>query len=141
MYHHEDNDAFRYLGEDDGGTLTLAVTRAREGDQGPLDGGASVSIVLRRTPSGFVGETRSTTFTQAGTACPVSFPTEATKCDEEGLSLRAVASSAIDEQCHPATSGPKPVWKEQRLVRGEPRAPDTDAGEPPFEDAGTRPAN
>lgn len=135
-YHHAENPAFRYLGEDDGGTLTLAVTRAREGAEGPSDGGTTVSIVLNRTPDGFVGETRATTFTPAGTACPVRFPTQATACDDEGLTLRSMATTAIDENCHPAPSGPQPKWKEQRLVKGVP-----DAGQPPAppstEDAGT----
>jgi hypothetical protein len=128
-YHHEENPAFLYRGEDDGGTLTLAVMRAREGGQAQADGG-TVSIVLNRTPDGFVGETRATTFTGAGTACPVRFPTEATTCDERGLTLRTVAATAIDENCRPAPNG-KTAWKEQRLLRGVP-----DAGAPPPPTAG-----
>jgi hypothetical protein len=124
-YHHAENPAFRYLGEDDGGTLSLAVVRAREGEEGQTDGG-TVSIMLHRTPDGFVGETRATTFTPAGTACPVRFATEATACDDTGLTLRSVARLALDEECHPARSGAEPVWRQQRLLRG---APDT--GLPP----------
>jgi hypothetical protein len=120
-YHHAENPAFRYLGEDDGGTLTLTVVRAREGEQGQADGG-TVNIVLHRTPDGFTGETRATTFTTAGTACPVRFPTQATACDATGLTLRSVTATAIDEDCRPATSGPQPAWKEQRLVREAPDA-------------------
>lgn len=133
-YHHEDNAAFRYLGEDDGGTLTLTLARAREGAEVQTDGGTAVRIVLNRTPDGFVGETRATTFTPSGTGCPVRFPTQATACDERGLTLRSVASTSVDEACRPAASGPKPVWKEQRLLRGAPDAGSADAGSA---DAGT----
>ncbi|MFL5351173.1 hypothetical protein [Archangium sp.] len=141
-YHHTDNPAFRYLGEDDGGTLTLTLARAREGGEVRTDGGTAVRIVLNRTPDGFVGETRATTFSRTGTECPVRFPTQATVCDEQGLTLRSVASTAVDEDCKPAASGPKPVWKEQRLLRGAPDAgtPDAgtpDAGVPTTGDAGT----
>jgi hypothetical protein len=121
-YRHAQNAAFRYRGEDDGGTLSLAVMRA-----GP-DGGVeapdagSVGILLHRTPEGFVGETRATGFTASGTPCPVSFPTEAVACTDAGLTLRAASSTAIDEGCRPATSGAAPVRQEQVLLRGRPDA-------------------
>ena len=133
-YEHADNPGFRYQGEDDGGTLTLAVTRIREEEATPPepDGGTAVSIVLQRTPEGFLGETRATTFTPAGTACPVSFATQAVGCDERGLTLRSVTSAALDENCHPAPRGVPPPWKEQRLVRREHAgAPAPDAGTSP----------
>lgn len=124
-YHHADNPAFRYRGEDDGGTLTLTLVRTL--NEGQLDGGSAVSIQLQRTADGFVGETRATTFTSAGVACPVHFPTQATLCDPTGLTLRSVVTAAIDEDCRPAPGGPRqPQWKEQRLLRGAP-----DAGTPP----------
>jgi hypothetical protein len=132
-YHHADNPAFRYLGEDDGGTLTLAVTRVRAEQEAPADAGTGVSIRLERTPEGFVGATEAVAFTPGGTECPVRFATQAVRCDDQGLTLRSVVSTALDEECHPAPSGPSPDWKEQRLVRGEPAsalAPDagSDAG-------------
>ena len=135
-YQHADNPAFRYQGEDDGGTLTLSVTRAQEdASAAPVsDGGTTVSIVLTRTPEGFLGDTRATAFSAAGTACPVNFPTRALACDERGLTLRAVGSLALDADCRPATSGPPPAWKEQRLLRREAALP-SDAGT----DAGTAP--
>ncbi len=129
-YHHADNGAFRYLGEDDGGTLSLAVTRVREPAEPVPDAGTTVSIVLHRTAEGFVGATQATAFTPGGAPCPVHFPTQAVRCDAQGLTLRAVTSTALDEDCQPATQGPEPVWKEQRLLRGEP-APAPDAGTPP----------
>ncbi|MFE8601579.1 hypothetical protein [Archangium violaceum] len=134
-YHHTENPAFRYVGEDDGGTLTLTLARTRQGLEAQADGGAAVSIVLNRTSDGFVGETRSTTFTTGGAACPMRFPTRAVVCDEKGLTLRSIASTAIDEDCRPAPSGPQPVWKDQRLLRipdaGTPDAGVPDAGTPP----------
>lgn len=121
-YFHAQNPAFRYLGQDDGGTLTLAVVRAwADGGVESPDAG-SVGIVLHRTPDGFVGETRATGFTGAGTPCPVAFPTEAVACADTGLTLRAASSTAIDEGCRPATSGPAPVRQEQVLLRGAPDA-------------------
>lgn len=134
LYHHEDNAAFRYRGEDDGGTLTLVVTRLSPQSATPQDAGSAVNIVLERTPEGFVGETRATTYTPAGVTCPVRFTTQATVCDARGLTLRAVASTALDENCAPAPNGPPPEWKEQRLLRGEPDAGAPDAGAP---DAGS----
>jgi hypothetical protein len=121
-YHHAQNPAFRYYGEDDGGTLSLAVVRAR------VDGGADApdagtpSIVLQRTPEGFVGETRATGFTGSGAPCPVVFPTEAVACDTRGLTLRSAASTAIDEGCQAAPAGAPGVRLEQVLLRGAPDA-------------------
>jgi hypothetical protein len=120
-YHHADNPAFRYLGQDDGGTLTLALVRSRGAELEPTDGG-TVAIVLNRTPDGFVGETRATGFSAAGTPCPVAFPTEVTACETRGLTLRSAASAAIGEDCRPAPSGPSPARLQQVLVRGAPDA-------------------
>jgi hypothetical protein len=130
-YQHADNPGFRYQGADDGSTLTLAVTRGQQEAAATPDGGTAVSIVLERTPEGFVGETRATAFTAAGTACPVSFPTRAVGCDDQGLTLRSVSALALDEDCRPATHGPQPEWKEQRLLKREAQAqPAPDAGLP-----------
>ncbi|RKH28237.1 hypothetical protein, partial [Corallococcus sicarius] len=121
-YHHAQNPAFRYLGQDDGSTLSLAVVRAwADGGVESADAG-SVGIVLRRTPDGFVGETRATGFTGSGTPCPVAFPTEAVACTDAGLTLRAASSTAIDEGCRAAPPGPAPVRQEQVLLRGAPDA-------------------
>ena len=127
-YHHAENPAFRYLGQDDGGTLTLAVVRASaEGEVGSPDGG-TVSIVVSRTPDGFVGETRATGFSAAGTPCPVTFPTEVTACDEQRLTLQSTAATTVGEDCRPAPSGPRPTRLQQVLVRGTP--PASDGGTP-----------
>lgn len=140
-YYHADNPTFRYRGEDDGGTLTLSVLRVGEPGTPPEDGGSTVSLELRRTPEGFVGETRATTFTPAGTACAARFPTQATQCDPAGLTLRTVASTSLDENCAPATSGPAPVWKPQRLLRGAPEGSSPDAGSPDAGPADAGPAD
>ncbi len=123
-YHHAENPAFRYLGQDDGGTLTLAVVRASaEGEVGTPDAG-TVSIVVARTPDGFVGETRATGFSATGTPCPVTFPTEVTACDSRSLTLKSAAGTTIGEDCRPAPSGPRPTSLQQVLVRGAPSAAD-----------------
>ncbi|MCP3061853.1 hypothetical protein LXT21_24010 [Myxococcus sp. K38C18041901] len=123
-YHHEENPAFRYRGEEDGGTLTLAVVRAlTDTDAGtPANDSSGASIVLQRTPGGFVGETRATGFTGSGAPCPVAFPTELVACDDAGLTLRAVASTSIDEGCQPSRTGPPPVRLKQVLLRETPDA-------------------
>ena len=121
-YHHAENPAFRYYGEDDGGTLSLAVVRARpDGGTEPPDAGAP-SIILQRTPQGFVGETRATGFTGSGVPCPVVFPTEVVTCADAGLTLRAAASTSIDEGCRTAPSGAPAVRLQQVLLRGAPDA-------------------
>ena len=127
-YHHAQNPAFRYRGEDDGSTLVLQVLRAQE-DGGVSaeagDGGSSLSIHLQRTPDGFVGETRAEGFTSTGARCAVNYPTEAVKCDEERLVLHAADRASFDEQCQPPPPGPARPRVEQVLVRGAP-----DAGTP-----------
>lgn len=139
-YHHVGNPAFRYLAEDDGRTLALTLARTqRDGGVGGAPDAGAISLVLARTPEGFVGETRATGFTVSGSACPVTFPTEITACTGDSLKLRTVASTSLDEACRPPPSGPPPTWTEQVLRRG---APDlgtgsADAGTP-APDAGTR---
>jgi hypothetical protein len=126
-YYHAQNPAFRYRGEDDGGTLLLQVLRAQEdgGVSAEAADGGSLSIHLERTPDGFVGDTRAVGFTATGASCPVSFPTEAVACDEERLTLRAAPTASFDEQCQPPPAGPARPRVEQVLVRGAP-----DAGTP-----------
>lgn len=134
-YHHVGNPAFRYLAEDDGRTLSLTLARARrDGGVGGAPEAGAITLVLTRTPEGFVGETRATGFTVAGTPCPVTFPTEITACADDSLTLRTVASTALDEACRPPPSGPPPTWTKQVLRRGAPAAgtgaPDGGTGAP-----------
>lgn len=128
-YYHAQNPAFRYRGEDDGGTLVLQVLRAQEdgGVSAETPDGGGLSIHLQRTPDGFVGETRSVGFTPTGVRCPVSYPTEAVRCEEARLTLKSADTASFDEQCQPPPAGSAPVRPrlEQVLVRGAP-----DAGTP-----------
>jgi hypothetical protein len=138
-YHHVGNPAFRYLAEDDGRTLTLALVRSRrDGGVGAAPEAGAITLVLTRTPEGFLGETHATGFSVAGTPCPVKFPTEVTACGAATLTLRTVASTSLDEACRPPPSGPAPKWTEQVLRRGPPPAPEPGAPTPgPATDAGT----
>jgi hypothetical protein len=139
-YHHAANAAFHYLAQDDGRTLSLTLLRTRADggvEQAPNPG--AISLVLNRTPEGFRGQTHATGFNVSGTPCPVTFPTELTACADDSLTLRTVASTAIDEACQPPTSGPLPQRVEHVLRRdgpgpGAPDAGPSDAGIP---DAGT----
>jgi hypothetical protein len=98
------------------------VVRAHaDGGTDTPDAGAA-SIVLQRTPQGFVGETRATGFTGGGISCPVVFPTEVVTCADAGLTLRSAASTSIDEGCRPAPSGAPTVRLQQVLLRGAPDA-------------------
>jgi hypothetical protein len=133
-YHHVGNPAFRYLGVDDGRVLTLTLARTQaDGGVGAAPDAGAITLVLTRTPQGFVGETRATGFSVGGTPCPVRFPTEITACAPDTLTLRTVASTPLDEACRPPPSGPAPRWTEQVLRRGPPRvetesAPDAGVG-------------
>jgi hypothetical protein len=133
-YYHAQNPAFRYRGEDDGGTLVLSVLRAQEDggvrEEAAADGGSSASLAihLERTEQGFVGETRAVGYTQTGAECPIRFPTEVVSCSERALTLRAADKALFDEQCQPpppTAKGPARTRTEQVLVRGAP-----DAGTP-----------
>ncbi len=121
-YHHAQNPAFRYYGQDDGGTLSLVMVRAQADGGTPAPDASTTSIVLQRTPAGFVGETRATGFTGSGAPCPVVFPTEAVACSDAGLTLRSAASTAINEGCQSDPTRAPGVRLEQVLLRGAPDA-------------------
>jgi hypothetical protein len=122
-YHHVGNPAFRYLAEDDGRTLSLTLVHAQaDGGVGGAPDAGAITIVVARTPEGFVGETHATGFRE-GTPCPMKFPTEITACAPATLTLRSVWKTAVDEACRPAPSGRTPNWAEQVLHRGPPPEP------------------
>lgn len=128
-YHHVGNPAFRYLAEDDGRTLALTLLRARaDGGVGGAPDAGAITLMLNRTPDGFLGETRATGFNVSGNPCPVTFPTEVTACVNDGLTLRTVPSTAVDEACRPPPSGPLPQRVEHVLRRGTPDAGVPDGG-------------
>jgi hypothetical protein len=126
-YHHAGDASFRYQAEDTGGTLALTLRRPG-GQPGQEEAGGDVTLVLRRTPEGFHGETRATVRAASGQDCPVRFPTRVTACDATGLTLQSVASTALAEDCSVLPGGAPPVWKEQRLLRGALDAGTPDAG-------------
>lgn len=126
---HAESPSFRYLATDDGGTLLLALRRAR-GDAGPSEPEAATRIELHRTPRGFVGTTHGTGLNAAGRACPVEFPTEVLACPDAGLVLRSAASASIGESCQPPDRPAPPAMVEHRLVR-EGHAWPKDAGAAP----------
>lgn len=120
-YHHAQVPSFRYRAEDDGGTLRLAVLRNMDG--GVDAGTAEPTIVLQRTPAGFLGVTLAQVPGDGGTPCEVAFPTEVRACDDAGLTLHAVVDLRVDQSCRPLPAEDGGLtWKEQRLVR-EPPAP------------------
>jgi hypothetical protein len=122
----ETHPSYQYWGEDDGGTLRLEVQR--------VGADAGVSLVLARTPHGFVGQTIATGFTSTGHPCPIFFPTEVRACFDGGLVLSAAASTAINDECQSPQRGPTPARLEHTLIRPPPpvvdAGTDADAGGP-----------
>ena len=115
---HAQNPSYRYRADDDGGTLLLVVERPmNDGGAQPEDGGTF--IALTRTATGFHGASVADAFTQRGTRCRVSFPTELLACGDGGLLLRAASSGAVDEQCREPTNAQPSARMEHRLVRYE----------------------
>jgi hypothetical protein len=138
QYHHVGNPAFRYLGQDDGRILSLALVRGLEdgGVEGAPDAGA-VTLVLARTPEGFLGTTHATGFSVSGTPCPVKFPTQVTGCGAETLTLRTAQKTYLNEDCRPPPNAPPPLWTEQVLRRGPPPpVPSVDTADGGVGDAG-----
>jgi hypothetical protein len=121
----EANPSYQYWGEDLGGTLRLVVQH--------VGADAGVSLVLARTPHGFVGQTVATGFTSTGHPCPVTFPTEVRGCPDGGLVLSAAASTAINDECQSPQRGPTPPHLDHVLIRPPPPAPDAglDAAQDP----------
>jgi hypothetical protein len=138
-YHHVGNPAFRYLAEDDGRNLSLTLVRnLLDGGVGETPDAGAVTLSLARTPEGFIGATRATGFSSAGTPCPVKFPTEVTACAPDTLTLRTQEKTSFNEECRPPPNAPPPVWVEQVLRRGPPPppAPRAEDGGPGAGDAG-----
>jgi hypothetical protein len=109
--------------------LALDVNRVFP-DGGTAGQKAMPSILLERTPKGFVGRARGVGILQSGEVCPVvEFLTEVVSCDDAGIVLRSAASARVDEACRPPElAGPAPLL-EQRLNRIRPPQATPDAGE------------
>ncbi|MEW5742938.1 MAG: hypothetical protein AB1938_28745 [Myxococcota bacterium] len=139
---HEEDDSFRYRGEDDGGVLTLTVTRVEAPgtrfrprrfrdaglevrgaafDAGPAEevpdaGLTAVVLTLARTPHGFVGETRLHLRHPGGRACEAVFPAEVADCRDGGLTLSAVPAVTFGADCQ-TPPGPAPSPHRHTLRR------------------------
>jgi hypothetical protein len=120
-YLHAQNRAYRYRGQDDGGTLLLVL---EEGP--PADGGmrpalaAAPRVVLERTTHGFVGRTEAKAFAASGQSCAVTFPTEVVSCAKDALTLRAAMSAQVNELCQALPSVPPGSVQEHQLLRAAP---------------------
>jgi hypothetical protein len=117
-YRLQENESFRYLADDDGGTLVLHLRRAQEdGGTSPVGDPGNTRVVLTRTEGGFVGDTLSTQQNSQHALCQVSLPTLVRACDAQGLTLRTMDRTEIDEQCRTPSGGALGTWMTERLLR------------------------
>jgi len=149
---HATDPTYRYLGEDDGGTLTLTVTRrfaadagfhprrfrpidagpeAEDGgvpDAGPSDAGleveprSSIRVELQRTAGGFVGQTIAPLTHPSGRTCQTQFPTSVLSCSDGGLLLETHAATALGDECQPPAKPQEVPHLQHQLIR--PSIPD-----------------
>lgn len=122
---HATDPAYRYEAEDDGGTLTLVVSRIHVVDAGfsprrfrPVDGGVDagsidagadldagqapaspVRVELQRTGNGFVGATLAPLVHPSGRVCEGRFPTTVLSCADGGLLLETQSATALGDAC------------------------------------------
>lgn len=145
-WEHAVDRSWRYHALDDGGTLTLEVTRVelpdarfhprhfRDAGPAPSDAGATdageaaedagvpsprVQLVLERTRTGFVGQTRVTVRHPQGRDCEAVFPAEVLDCRDGGLLISATAAVTLDDACQPPAAsppGPAPRHALRRLA-------------------------
>lgn len=139
---HASDPQYRYLAEDDGGTLTLAVSRVFDAgfsprrfriDAGyltrvsssPTDAGinepSQVRIELQRTVSGFEGETIAVLQMPSGQQCEARFPTSVVDCGDGGLVLETQTAMVLGDGCQPPAKPQDVRIQQHRLVR--PNAP------------------
>jgi hypothetical protein len=109
LWRHSEDDGFRYLAHDDGGTLLLDVRRAAE------DGGVvSSEVVLVRSGESFVGAVGLARAEVDG-GCVVLFPVQVVSCADGGLVVATVDRLRVDETCRAVE--PTPARRLHRLVR------------------------
>ncbi len=140
---HALDPSYRYQAEDDGGTLTLLVTRQFIADAGfsprrfrhdggapedagrsePVDAGPEpvrapdIRVELQRTAGGFVGSTLATVTHPSGRSCEARFPTSILSCADGGLLLETSAGTALGDACQ-APARPQAVPRLQHpLIR------------------------
>ena len=123
-YLHAKSPSFRYLGEDDGGTLVLYVRReGMDGGTGMVADPGNTRVVLTRSNLGFVGQTLSVQPNALQTPCPVTLPTPLVACDAAGITLKTLDRTAVDEQCRAPATGPLGSLVDERLLRPPPTRP------------------
>lgn len=134
-WQHSEDPTYLYEGDDDGGTLTLRVSRRAALDAGfhprrfRRDAGPSESVdaglatdlpatvvELRRTSTGFFGDTLATVPHPSGRACEVRFPTRVLACGDAGLILETSAATALGDSCQ-APASPLEVPRQQHTLR------------------------
>ena len=140
---------FQYDATDDGGTLTLLVSKPYVPDGGPrwrqlvkprllsADGGARdevasgvvdagpprapVAVVtLQRTPGGFIGESVAKVPHPIGRTCEARWKTEVLGCLDGGLTFRSQSEIALSDVCQPPVNPQPTLWLDHRLVRVSP---------------------
>jgi hypothetical protein len=107
--------SWSYRARDDGGTVVLDVER-RWADGGTPERASSARVVLRRTPAGLSGETRTPRMGPSGPGCEAILPVELTGCPDGGLLLKTVERVRVDGQCTPVDASP-PETRTYLLLR------------------------
>lgn len=100
-WEHVDDPSYRYRAEDDGKTLKLLAYRMHA-DGGVAEMVSPPEIVLERTPSGLVGQTRAQVFGPGGQPCIARFDTRSVKCAFDQLTLVSADRAWVDASCEPA---------------------------------------
>ena len=141
---HSSDPSYRYLGDDDGGTLILRVShvpvpidagfsprRFRPVDGGvdagsaDLDAGApdagsepsSVRVELQRTAHGFVGHTIAPLPHPTGRVCEARFPTTVLSCGDGGLLLETQSATALGDACQAPARPLGLLTQKHQLIR------------------------
>lgn len=141
---HATDPGYRYEAEDDGGTLTLVVSRHRVVDAGfsprrfrvdagpSLDAGAeelapdagpgpealpSARIELERSAHGFAGATIAPLTHPSGRACEGRFATTVLSCADGGLLLQTQSATALGDACQAPARPLEQLTQDHLLVR------------------------
>jgi len=127
--------AFRVFAEDagfvprhflrvDGGVVVVIDAGAPAGgDAGAdgvdaVDGGTpSATVVVTRTPKGFVGETAAEVLLPTGRPCKVRYPTTVMACADGGLLVRSRSALAVGDACQPPPNPQPAPDADHQLVR------------------------
>ncbi|MDP1826414.1 MAG: hypothetical protein Q8L48_24310 [Archangium sp.] len=136
---HATNPAYRYEADDDGGTVTLVVSRQYVVDAGfsprrfrQVDGGVDagievdagqqaaaspVRVELQRTGNGFSGATLAPLIHPSGRVCEGRFPTTVLSCADGGLLLETQSATALGDACQAPARPLGLLTQQHQLVR------------------------